>query len=79
MSKPWQSPLDCSCIVPLFVSSRANIRWFASLILIANLVAIIFYTNYLISIWCFFSALASGVIWWILRPETQLSEVPAHV
>lgn len=65
-------------IVPLFVSSRPHVRWFGSLILIANLVALVFYANYLVSIWCFFSALASGMIWWILRPEPQLSQVANH-
>lgn len=65
-------------ILPLFISSRPNVRWFAGLILIANLVSLVFYTNFLVSIWCFFSAIASFSIWWILRPEPSLSEATAN-
>jgi hypothetical protein len=65
-------------ILPLFVSSRPHVRWFAGLILVANLVSLVFYTNFLVSIWCFFSAIASFSIWWILRPEPKLAEVADH-
>jgi len=35
------------------------------------LVTAIFFTQYLTSVWCFFAALISGVIYWILRDSKR--------
>jgi len=34
-------------------------------------VTVIFFTQYLTSVWCFFAALISSVIFWILRDSKQ--------
>jgi hypothetical protein len=55
-----------STVVPLFVSS---VRWMwllGILIAVSYFVTIIFFTHYLTSVWCFFAALSSVVIYWIL-------------
>lgn len=54
-------------ITPLFVSSIKRIHFFGILMLLSCLVTAIFFTQYLTSVWCFFAALISGVIFWILR------------
>ncbi|MGI6079286.1 MAG: DUF6629 family protein [Fastidiosipilaceae bacterium] len=53
-------------IVPLFVSSVPRMWIFGVLITISYAVACIFFSQYLISVWCFFAAAISLVICWIL-------------
>ena len=54
-------------IIPLFVSSIKRTHLLGILMSLSCLVTIIFFTQYLLSVWCFFAALISGVIYWILR------------
>jgi hypothetical protein len=56
-----------STIVPLFVSSVRRMWLFGFLITISFLVAAIFFSQYLASVWCFFAALLSVVIYYILH------------
>jgi hypothetical protein len=56
-----------STVVPLFVSSVRRMWLFGLLVTISYLVTVIFFTQYLTSVWCFFAALISVVIYWILR------------
>lgn len=53
-------------IIPLFISSVRRMWLFGVLILLSYLVTIIFFAHYLTSVWCFFAALISVVIYWIL-------------
>jgi hypothetical protein len=53
-------------ISPLFISSVKRIHWMGILMSLSCLVTAIFFTQYLTSVWCFFAALISGVIYWIL-------------
>jgi hypothetical protein len=65
-----------SIVVPLFVSS---VRWMwllGILIAVSYLVTGIFFAQYLASVWCFFAALSSVVIYWILS-KSQTS-VPSE-
>jgi hypothetical protein len=55
-----------STIAPLFVSSIKWMWLFGILITVSCLVTGIFFAQYLTSIWCFFAALVSVVIYWIL-------------
>jgi hypothetical protein len=55
-----------STIAPLFVSTIRRMRVFGILIAISYLVTGIFFKHYLTSVWCFFAALISVVIYWIL-------------
>lgn len=54
-------------ITPLFVSSIQRAHLLGILMFLSCLVTAIFFTQYLTSVWCFFAALISGVIFWILR------------
>jgi len=54
-------------ITPLFVSSINRTHLLGVLMFLSCLVTAIFFTQYLASVWCFFAALISGVIYWILR------------
>jgi hypothetical protein len=54
-------------ITPLFVSSIKRTHLLGVLMSGSCLVTGIFFTQYLISVWCFFAALISGVIFWILN------------
>jgi len=54
-------------LTPLFVSSIKRTHLLGVLMFLSCLVTAIFFTQYLTSVWCFFAALISGVIFWILR------------
>ncbi len=53
-------------IPPLFVSSTKKTHLLGALMTLSCLITAIFFTQYLTSVWCFFAALISGVIFWIL-------------
>ena len=55
-----------STIAPLFVSSVRRMWLFGILIMVSYLVTVIFFSHYLTSVWCFFAALSSIAIYWIL-------------
>jgi len=66
-----------STVAPLFVSSVRRAWLFGILITISYIVTRIFYVQYLTSVWCFFAALLSIVIYWILygsRRNTSSTE-----
>ena len=54
-------------VTPLFVSSIKRTHLLGILMSLSFLVTAVFYWQYLASVWCFFAALMSGVIFWILR------------
>ena len=54
-------------LTPLFVSSIKRTHLMGFLMFISCCITAIFFTQYLTSVWCFFAALISGVIYWILR------------
>jgi hypothetical protein len=54
-------------ITPLFVSGIKRTHLLGILMFMSCLITVIFFTQYLLSVWCFFAALISGVIFWILR------------
>ena len=54
-------------ISPLFVSSIRRTHILGILMTTSCLISIIFFTQYLTSVWCFFAALISAVVYWILR------------
>ncbi len=53
-------------IPPLFISSVKRTHLLAVLMTFSCIVTVIFFKQYLTSVWCFFAALISGVIYWIL-------------
>jgi hypothetical protein len=58
-------------ITPLFVSSVKKTHLLGVLMFLSCLVTAIFFTQYLTSVWCFFAAIISGVIFWILRDSKR--------
>jgi hypothetical protein len=66
-------------VAPLFVSSVRRAWLFGILITISYIVARIFYAQYVTSVWCFFAALLSVVIYWILRgTRRNTSQAPTE-
>ncbi len=53
-------------ITPLFVSSVKKTHLLGIMMASSCIVTAIFFTQYLTSVWCFFAALISGVVLWIL-------------
>ena len=53
-------------ITPLFISGIKKTWLLGILMTLSCLVTAIFFRQYLTSVWCFFAALISGVIFWIL-------------
>jgi hypothetical protein len=58
-------------ITPLFVSSIKRTHLLGVFMFLSCAVTAIFFTQYLTSVWCFFAALISGVIFWILRDSKR--------
>lgn len=59
-------------IIPLFISSIKRTHLLGILMFLSCLVTAIFFRQYLTSVWCFFAALISGVIFWILRDSKRV-------
>jgi len=58
-------------ISPLFISSIKKTHLLGVLMLLSCALSIIFFTQFLTSVWCFFAALISGIIYWILRDSKR--------
>jgi hypothetical protein len=58
-------------IPPLFVSSQRGMRLFGIIIVLSYCVTRFFYAEYLISVYCFFAALASAVILQIVLKNSR--------
>ena len=58
-------------IAPLFISSVKRMYLFGILIFISCFVTGIFYKEYLTSVWCFFAAFISIVVYWIIRESQE--------
>lgn len=54
-------------IAPMFVSSIQRMRAFGVLMFVSCLITGVFYLEFLTSVWCFFAALTSLMIIWILQ------------
>jgi len=53
-------------IVTPFVSSIRKMKWLGVVFLVSYLFAVIFYNNFVVSVWCFFAAMLSFVVLWII-------------
>ena len=58
-------------ITPLFVSGVKRTHLLGILMFLSCLITGIFFTQFLTSVWCFFAALISGVVFWILRDSKR--------
>jgi hypothetical protein len=64
-----------AAVPPLFISSIKRTRLLGALMFLSCLVTAIFYMQYLTSVWCFFAAVISGVILWIIR-DSKMKLMP---
>jgi len=53
-------------IVTPFISSLKKMKWLGIVFLVSYLFAVIYYNNFVVSVWCFFAALLSFVVLWII-------------
>lgn len=67
LDMPQQLAYLISTVIPLFISSRYGVFWLAVGNFVSLLLAYFFFKHALPSTWCFFAAILSGVIWWILH------------
>jgi len=66
-------------ILPLFVSSVRRMWLFGILVAASCAVTAVFFSQYLTSVWCFFAALISVTIYWVLsQAQEQQGLAMAH-
>jgi hypothetical protein len=58
-------------LTPLFISSIKRIHIMGILMFFSCVITALFFTQFLTSVWCFFAALISAVIFWILRDSKR--------
>jgi hypothetical protein len=58
-------------IGPPMLSSVKNMWVIGGALLISFIVAKIFYTEHTISVWCFFAAIISILVWWVVKKEKK--------
>lgn len=54
-------------ILPAFISSHKRMKWLGFIFLASYFVAVSFFSGFVISVWCFFAAIMSIIILWILN------------
>jgi hypothetical protein len=64
-------------LVPCFISSLKTMRWFAIVLALSLVFTAIFYQAWLISVWCFFAALLSVIIYRILATQNKVRPLAA--
>lgn len=64
--------IAATIITPL-ISSIKKMKWLGIVFLASYLFAITFYNGFVISVWCFFAALLSFVVLWIITDLRKLS------
>lgn len=58
-------------ITPLFISSVKKTHLLGVLMFLSCAITALFFTQFLTSVWCFFAAIISGVIFWILSDSKR--------
>ncbi len=58
-------------IVPPFISSVNRMKWLGVAFLVAYFFSIFFYKGFVVSVWCYFAALLSIVIIWIIAGKRK--------
>lgn len=62
-------------LVPLFMSTTKRMWMFALSILLSYIFTKLFFNDYIISVWCFFAAVSSGMVYYILQDKQKLKIV----
>ncbi|MBK7256935.1 MAG: hypothetical protein IPI01_03795 [Ignavibacteriae bacterium] len=64
-------------ITPLFIAKNRRTRLLGVLMFLSCLVTAVLFFQYLTSVWCFFAAIISVVVYWILKePHSATGPVP---
>jgi hypothetical protein len=58
-------------IVPPISSSVAEIRLIGILLLLSFIITKLFFHDEVISVWCFFAALISSIVYWVLKNHAK--------
>ncbi len=58
-------------LLPCFVSSYKKMRLFSGVLMLSVIIAQLFYTQWRISVWCFFAAILSSVILYIINAQPK--------
>ena len=53
-------------LLPFLITSKRKVWLLGAVIVVSYAVAAYFYSEYLLSVWCFFAAIISAVVWWIV-------------
>ena len=61
-------------IGPFFISSYKKMKAFGIGALISLAVTLVFFKGFMVSVWCFFAAVISLLIWWILWQNRKINE-----
>jgi hypothetical protein len=61
-------------IVPLFLATNRRVRLLGVLMFLSCLATVVFMFAYLTSVWCFFAAIISVVVYWILKEPARVPE-----
>jgi hypothetical protein len=56
-------------LLPFLITSSRRVWMLGAVVVISYAVAAYFYSEYLLSVWCFFAALASAIVWWIVGED----------
>lgn len=62
-------------VVPHFISSIRRMWMFGSTVFISYLITAVFYTNYIVSVWCFFASFISISIFAILYLHNKTAQI----
>lgn len=62
-------------LAPLFISTTKRMWMFALSILLSYIFTKLFFNDYIISVWCFFAAVSSGMVYYILQDKQKLKIV----
>lgn len=58
-------------LVSPFVSSHKRMNWLGVVMLITFLASLFFYRQWLVSVWCFFAAVISVLVIWVLKGQKK--------
>lgn len=61
-------------ITPAFVSSVPRMWLFGIAVLLSYIVTAIFYADFIVSVWCFFAAVISALVYYILPSRSRAVE-----
>jgi hypothetical protein len=59
-------------IIPHFITSNKRMWILGGSILLSFIFAKVYYTNYVVSVWCYFAAILSSIILWIVIDKRRI-------